>query len=90
MNKMLSDLPTEIANMPNSSTNSPDPSPSVDKGNISEDCELALEGGPELEGSPCVNDATNSSSRVLEYVCLNWSDLGTDFLETLALEGDGC
>lgn len=75
MNETLSDLPTEIANIAKSSITSPDLSPSVEKGRISEDCKLALEGGPELEGSPCVHDATNAKSRVLEYACRISRDL---------------
>jgi len=72
-----------------SSISTSDPSSSVEKGNISEDFELALEGGPELEGSPCTFDYTNVKPRVLEYACLGCSDLGTEFLETLALNGKG-
>ena len=89
MNEMLADLPSEIVAMTKSSISASDPSPSVEKGNISEDCELALEGGPELEGSPCTFDTTDTKPRVLEYAFLGWSDLGTEFLETLDLNGEG-
>ena len=87
MNEMLADLPSEIVAMTKSSISASDPSPSVEKGNISEDCELALEGGPELEGSPCTFDITDTKPRVLEYACLGWSDLGTELVETLDPNG---
>ena len=89
MNEMLSDLPSEIAAMTKSSISTSEPSSSVEKGNISEDCELALEGGPELEGSPCTFDNTDVKPRVLEYACLGCSDLGTEFLEILVLNDKG-
>ena len=89
MDEMLSDLPSEIVAMTKSSISTSDPSSSVEKGNISEDCELALEGGPELEGSPCTFDNTDVKPRVLEYACLGCSDLGTEFLEILVLNDKG-